>query len=272
MEKELNKVVVITGSTKGLGLEMARRFRRNGLNVVINGRDGKRLRIAEKKLERIPGKGEICAVAGDVSRSEDIRILLDTAVERFGRVDIWINNAGVNQPWKAMWELSEDEIDQILNTDLRSAVLGTRLATLQMEKQPDGGMIYNIEGHGSNDAMILGLNMYGTGKHAVTYFTKAYAKELEERKSKVRIGRLSPGIMITDFTNHALGGKETIELSDQTKKVYDILGDRPGVVAGFFVKKILSNKDNDVHFVWLTKRKAAFRFMTSAWTFIRHTS
>ena len=133
-------------------------------------------------------------------------------------------------------------------------------------------MIYNLEGHGSNDAMILGLNMYGTGKHAVTYFTKAYAKELEERKSKVRIGRLSPGIMITDFTNHALGGKETIELSDQTKKVYDILGDRPGVVAGFFVKKILSNKDNDVHFVWLTKRKAAFRFMTSAWTFIRHTS
>ena len=77
-----------------------------------------------------------------------------------------------------------------------------------MEKQPDGGFIYNIEGYGSNDAMMLGLNMYGTSKRAVTHFTQAFAKELAERGSKVKAGRLSPGIMITDFTVKALGDKE----------------------------------------------------------------
>ena len=265
MDKTGNKVVVITGSTKGLGLELAKGFRKNGFSVVINGRNEKRLLEAEKKIEREPGKGEILAVAGDVSRSEDIHKLLDTAVERFGHIDIWINNAGANQPYKTLWELSEDEIDEILRVDLRSAILGTRLATLQMEKQPDGGMIYNLEGHGSNDAMILGLSMYGTSKRALTYYTQAFAKELKERGSKVKIGRLSPGIMLTDFTTQALGGKESIELSEKTKKVYSILGDRPEVVAEFFMKKILGNTKNDVHFQWLTNRKAAFRFMTAAW-------
>lgn len=259
------KCVVITGSTKGLGLEMAKRFRKKDLNVVINGRDERRLSEAQRKLRRIGSEAGVCAVAGDVTKSEDLKKLLDTAVERFGHVDIWINNAGANQPWKALWELSEEEIDQILRIDLRGAVLGTRLAALQMEQQPEGGMIYNLEGYGSNDAMMMGLNMYGTCKRAITYFTKAFAKELEERGSKVKIGRLSPGIMVTDFMTQALGGRETIELSESTKKIYNILGDRPGVVASYFVKKILGNTKNDAHFQWLTTGKVMTRFITSPW-------
>ena len=263
-KKEL-KCVVITGSTRGLGLEMAKRFRKKNLNVVINGRDERRLADALRKLRRIGSEAEVCGVAGDVTESEDLKKLLDTAVERFGHVDIWINNAGTNQPWKALWELSEEEIDQILRIDLRGAILGTRLAALQMEQQPEGGMIYNLEGYGSNDAMTLGLNMYGTCKRALTYFTKAFAKELEERGSKVKIGRLSPGIMATDFMTQALGGRETIELSESTKKIYNILGDRPGVVASYFVKEILGNNKNDAHFRWLTTGKVMTRFMKSPW-------
>ena len=189
---------------------------------------------------------------------------MDETVKEFGTVDIWINNAGVNQPSKAMWELDESEIDGVLDIDLRGSVMGTKYATLQMEKQPNGGFIYNMEGYGSNDAMMLGLNMYGTSKRAITHFTKAYAKELTERKSKVKIGRLAPGIMITDFTRKALGGKQNIELSEKTKKVYNILGDYPDVVAKFLVDNMLTNTANDAHIEWLTGKKAAFRFMTAA--------
>jgi len=263
MANTSDRVVVITGSTKGLGYEMARRFRKRGLHVVVNGRDEKQVAVTVKKLERIESEAGVLGVAGDISVSGDLKKLLDRAVERFGHVDIWINNAGVNQPDKALWELSEEEIDRILNVDLRGTILGTRLAALQMEQQPDGGMIYNVEGHGSNDAIIMGLSMYGTGKRAVTYFTRAFARELEERGSRVKIGRLSPGIMITDFTTHALGGQEDIELSEKTKQVYNILGDRPGVVAGFLVNRILGTTKNDAHIQWLTKRKAAWRFMTA---------
>ena len=165
---------------------------------------------------------------------------------------------------KAMWELTEKEIDAVLDIDLRGAVLGSREAVLLMENQPDGGYVYNIEGYGSNDAMMLGLNMYGTGKRAVTHFTRALARELSERNSRVKAGLLSPGIMITDFTVNALGGEQAIELPEKTKKVYNILGDYPDVVADYLVKKMLAEPAGGAHIQWLTGGKAAWRFMTAA--------
>ena len=130
---------------------------------------------------------------------------------------------------RAIWELSEQEIDAVLSIDLRGAIMGSRLAALQMEKQPEGGYIYNLEGYGSNDAMMLGLNLYGTSKRAVTHFTQALAKELEERGSRV----------------------------------YNILGDYPDVVAAHLVKGMLVNTKNNAHIEWLTGGKAAWRFMTA---------
>ena len=257
------KTVVITGSTRGLGLEMARLFHKNGWNLVINGVNPQRLEKAAEELRALPGDGAVEGFAGSVASEEELQGLLDFAVEKFGVLDIWINNAGVNQPMKAIWELSQEEIDAILNIDLRGAILGSRLAARQMEKQPEGGFIYNLEGYGSNDAMMLGLNLYGTSKRAVTHFTVALAKELEERGSRVKAGRLSPGIMITDFTVKALGGKESIALPEKTKKVYNILGDKPDVVAAHLVKEMLANSKNNAHIQWLTTGKAAWRFMTA---------
>jgi NAD(P)-dependent dehydrogenase (short-subunit alcohol dehydrogenase family) len=155
-------------------------------------------------------------------------------------------------------------IDALLSIDLRGTVLGTCEAVRIMEGQPSGGYIYNLEGYGSNDAMMLGLNMYGTGKRAVTHFSRAMAMELEERKSKVKVGLLSPGIMITDFTVKALGGEQDIELPDKTKKFYNVVGDYPDVAAAFLVKKMLSNTKNNAHIQWLTTAKVARRFMTAA--------
>ena len=257
------KTVVITGSTRGLGFEMAKLFHKNGWNLVINGVNPQRLEKAAEELRALPGDGAVEGFAGSVASEEELQGLLDFAVEKFGVLDIWINNAGVNQPMKAIWELSQEEIDAILNIDLRGAILGSRLAARQMEKQPEGGFIYNLEGYGSNDAMMLGLNLYGTSKRAVTHFTVALAKELEERGSRVKAGRLSPGIMITDFTVKALGGKESIALPEKTKKVYNILGDKPDVVAAHLVKEMLANSKNNAHIQWLTTSKAAWRFMTA---------
>ena len=257
------KTVVITGSTRGLGWEMAKLFHKNDWNVVLNGVNPERLTSAVEKLKAENGRGGVDGFAGSVASGEAIQALIDHAVSSFGAIDIWINNAGVNQPMRAIWELTEAEIDAILNIDLRGAILGSRLAALQMEKQAEGGFIYNLEGYGSNDAMMLGLNLYGTSKRAVTHFTQAFARELDERHSKVRAGRLSPGIMITDFTVKALGGAESIQLPEKTKKVYNILGDYPDVVAAHLVKGMLENTKNNAHIEWLTNGKAAWRFMTA---------
>ena len=256
--------VVITGSTRGLGFEMAKRFRAADWNLVLNGVNQERLEQAVQKLRSLPGAGRVEGCRGSVASAEELEALAAFAAEQFGTVEIWINNAGVNQPMKPIWELSKEEIDAILNIDLRGAVLGSRLAVRLMEKQASGGFLYNLEGYGSNDAMMLGLNLYGTSKRAVTHFTQALAKELEERGSKVKAGRLSPGIMITDFTVKALGGAESIALPEKTKKVYNILGDYPDVVAEHLVKGMLTNTKNNAHIEWLTSSKAAWRFMTAA--------
>jgi NAD(P)-dependent dehydrogenase (short-subunit alcohol dehydrogenase family) len=257
------KTALITGSTRGLGYEMSRRFRLAGWNVVMNGVNKKRLEQAVQSMQDLPGDGSAEGICGNVANGAEVQVMADFALERFGGIDIWINNAGVNQPMKPLWELSESEVDAILDIDLRGAVLGSRLAVQLMEKQEGGGYVYNVEGYGSNDAMMTGLNMYGTSKRAVTHFTQALAKELEEHNSKVKAGRLSPGIMITDFTVKALGGSENIDLPEKTKRVYNVLGDYPDVVAEFLVRRMLSNTKNNAHIQWLTGTKAALRFMTA---------
>ena len=257
------KTVVITGSSRGLGFEIANQFIKKGWNVVINGINEEHIKLALEKLKNQKNKGSVESFLGNISSEKDIKGLINFTIEKFKNIDIWINNAGINQPMKALWELTEKEIDKILNVNLKGTIFGTRLATLQMEKQLNGGYIYNMEGFGNDDSMMLGLNLYGTSKRAVTYFTQAYAKELEEKKSKVKIGRLSPGIVITDFITKALGGEEEIKLTDKVKNIYNILGDYPDVIAEFLVNNILNTKINNVKIEWLTKSKAAWRFMLS---------
>lgn len=256
------KTVVITGSARGLGFEMAKLFRKANLNVIISDLKEENLRIAKEELDKIEGKGKVEYKVCNVTNSKDIQELIDFTDKEFNAIDIWINNAGVNQPDKAIWELTEQEIGLVLDVDLKGAIMGSKLALEYMSKH-NKGAIYNIEGYGSNDAMMKGLSIYGTSKRAITYFTQALAKESEELKTGVIIGRLSPGIMITDFITNALGDKGKIELPEKTKKVYNILGDYPDVVAKFLVENILTNTKNNVHIEWLTNGKAAWRFMTA---------
>jgi len=256
------KTVVITGSARGLGFEMAKLFKQNNLNVVISDLYEENLMKAKEKLDKIESNSKVEYCLCNVTKSSDIMNLIEFAKEKFEKIDIWINNAGVNQPEKAIWELTEEEIDLVLDVDLKGAIIGSKLIMEEMIKNGEGA-IYNIEGYGSNDAKMLGLSIYGTSKRAITYFTEALAKESEERNTNVLVGKLSPGIMITDFIKTALGNKEKIKLSEKTKKVYNILGDYPDVVAKFLVNGILKNNKNNAKIEWLTTRKAAFRFMTA---------
>lgn len=255
------KTVVITGSARGLGFNMARIFRLNNYNVVISDLKEEALKSAKEILEKETSEGKVSYKICNVSSLNELEELAEYAEKEFGSIDIWINNAGVNQPQKAVWELSKEEIDTIINVDLRGTIYGSKVAMEHMSKNHKGA-IYNIEGYGSNDAHMLGLNMYGTSKRAVTYFTESLAMEAEKLNTGVIVGKLSPGIMITEFTTHSLVN-DRIELSEKTKKVYNILGDTPETVGKFLVDRMISNTKNNVKINWLTNAKAFGRFMTA---------
>ena len=257
------KTVVITGSARGLGFEMAKVFRKNDFNVVISDLGEENLQKAIEVLNTIEGKGDLSYQVCNVTESREVEDLVQFVKEKYQVIDIWVNNAGVNQPDQAIWELEDSAIDLVLKVDLKGTILCSKYVMKEMEKQKQGA-IYNVEGYGSNDATMLGLSIYGTAKRGVTYFTEALAKENATRNTGVIIGKLSPGIMITDFITNALANQEKIELSEKTKKVYNILGDYPDVVANFLVKGMIQNTKNNAKIDWLPNWKAALRFMTCA--------
>lgn len=254
------KTVVITGSARGLGLEMAKCFRGKNFNVIISDLFKKDLEEAKKQLLKIKSTGDIDYYVCDVAKESDISNMIDGVCNKYGVIDFWINNAGINQPDKMIWDMTSDEIDKMVDIDLKGTIIASKLIANVMIEQ-NSGSIYNVEGHGSNDAVIPGLSIYGTAKRGITYFTTALAKEMENRKVDVMVGRLSPGIMITDFLVNSFRNKK-IELSNKNKKVYNILGDYPDVVAKFLVNKMINNTNNNVKINWLTNGKAALRFMT----------
>ena len=232
------KTVVITGSARGFGLEMLKLFRMNDFNTVICDISKESITTAKEELEKINSKGKILSFEVDITKEEEVKDLINKVIKEV------------------------KTIDRLIDIDLKGTITCSKLIMQTMIKQKSG-QIFNVEGHGSNDAKILGLSLYGTSKRAVTYFTEALAYEAEQKNTNVLIGKITPGIMITNFITTALGDGEKITLDEKTKKVYNILGDYPETIAEFMVEKIINNEKNNVKFTWLTNRKAAWRFMTS---------
>jgi NAD(P)-dependent dehydrogenase (short-subunit alcohol dehydrogenase family) len=254
------KNIVITGSTRGLGLCMAKEFLKAGCNVTVSGRSEKSLEAARKELAGFSERVQL--VPCNVRQKEELERLWSEANAKWGRIDVWINNAGQNCPHEFVHDTEKNYVDAVIDTNLKGMIFGSQVAMLHMLSQ-GGGQIWNMEGLGSNDMIQPKTILYGTTKHALTYFTKGIAKELEG--TPVLAGRLSPGMMLTDFITKDPDGKESPVIAQKDfKRIFNILADRPETVAAFFIPRILANKKQNAQIAWLTGPKAAGRFMTAA--------
>lgn len=262
----MKHTVVITGSARGLGFEMAKQFLARKYNVSICDVNRDALANAEAVLKQFaPSVDMVLATPCDVTKLDDLEHLWAATAEAFGEIDIWVNNAGVNQPMIPLWELEKKTIDMLVDIDLKGAIYGSKVAIAHMKAQGHG-CVYCIEGFGADNATQLGLTAYGSAKKGVQYLVRGLATELKKTDTPVQVGRLNPGIMITNFITHPLGDGKAMELSDKTKQVYNILGDYPDVVAKFLVRGMTKNvkaKKQDDYVAWLTPQKAAWRFMTA---------
>ena len=109
------KTVVITGSARGLGFELAKVFRKNNYNVVLSDIMEEKLGKAKENLENsIKSESKVIAVVCDVTKEADLQNLMDKTIEAFKGVDVWINNAGVNQPMIPIWEVASDSINRLI--------------------------------------------------------------------------------------------------------------------------------------------------------------
>lgn len=200
MAAELDgKVVVITGSTRGIGRAMAEACARAGAAVVVSSRTAA---AVEETVAQIRADGGTASgVACDVTREDDLRSLLDAALDEHGRVDVWVNNAGMSLGLRTHLDTSADEMRTIVETNLLSTMIASKLATEHFLRQAEaggaGGVLINVSGRGGNGRPGAYTAAYTGTKAGVTVFTKSLAQE--HKGDPVSMLVFMPGMVDTDF-------------------------------------------------------------------------
>ena len=251
------KKVVITGSTRGIGLSMAKEFLKKGCKVTVTGRAPKATDELIKELRNYEDSYQY--VPCNVRSISEVEALWETAAKHWGGIDIWLNNAGQNVPHEFCYNTEASYVDAVIDTNMKGVIYGSQVAAKHMLVQ-GYGQIWNMEGLGSNDMIQVKTILYGTTKRALTYFTRGLAKEL--RGTPVLAGLLSPGMVLTEFMTKTPEGETSPVLQDKSFQfIFNNLGDRPETVAAFFIPRILENRRNNAHIVWLTNTKSFLRMM-----------
>jgi NAD(P)-dependent dehydrogenase (short-subunit alcohol dehydrogenase family) len=252
------KIVVITGSARGIGYGLADSFLSRGSGVVICDLNQEKVEDAVAKLDRKHGSGRIFGVLCDVTEIEQVKYLWGSSVDHFGSVDIWINNAGVSTARKKYWEYSTNELKSVVDVNLLGALYGSQVALQGMLEQGSGSL-YNVEGLGSNGQIVEGLSLYGTTKYGVAYLNRSLVKEVES--TPVIVGVISPGMVLTDLL---IGEREADSAEwEETKRIFNILADKVETVTPWLADRVLENTRNGARIEWLTRSKVAWRFISA---------
>ncbi len=189
-----DRVVIITGASKGLGVGIAEMCAAEGARVVLAARSFDRL--AELAAAIRAGGGVAHPVRCDVGRLDDLRSLVGETVATFGRIDGLVNNAGVNYV-KPFLETTEEDWERVISIDLKGSFFLTQMVAQQMVRQaPRGGAIVQIASVHTY-ASVAGASPYDAAKHGMVGFSKAAAIELA--REGVRINVLSPGLCRTEI-------------------------------------------------------------------------
>lgn len=232
-EKQLQgKVVVITGASSGFGKGAARKFAQNGASVVLAARRDQLLQELQDELEA--AGSEALVVHTDVGRREEVEHLLSSTLSRFGRVDIWVNNAG-SGAFGLFDETPLDDHLRVIETDLIGVIYGSYCAIKQFRRQGAGTLI--------NMASVAGktphpyFSSYAAAKHGVVGLTGSIREELKQEKiDTIRVCLIEPTSFDTPFFEHA--ASHTGHQAAPIPPVYD-----PQDVADTIVRLAINPKD-----------------------------
>ena len=233
--------IVITGGTRGIGFGLVKYFLANGHSIAFSGTKQESIDNTVKKLT-----GDLLGVVSDVRVYTDIVKLYAEAKEKFGVIDVWINNAGVDQDRSDVADFKPENVDKVIDINVKGMINATSYVTSQM-KLVDHGIVYNMEGLGSDGRMINQTILYGSSKRLLRYFSIGANKELKD--TNVFVGRLSPGMVFTDLLLH--------ELDDEALKIINILADDVETVTRYLGKNIEKGKKK---IFWLSTLKILGKF------------
>ena len=205
------KVAIVTGGNSGIGMAIVLELARQGASIVID--YVAHPEATEALAEQVRALGDrVIGVKADVSQLSDLRSLIATAVQEFGRVDIMVNNAGV-ETRSSILDTTEEQYDKVLSINLKSAFFGAQLAAQQMIRQGSGGRIINITSV-HEDWPMPGNTAYCLSKGGMRMLTRTAGVELAPHK--ILVVGVGPGAVATPINRSTMQNPELLQKLDRT--------------------------------------------------------
>lgn len=194
-ESKERKVVLVTGASRGIGKEVALKYAENGYDVAINYVSNKTDVESLRKEFEEKGVSSLILKA-DVSKADEVENLVNQTIEKYGKIDVLVNNAGITKD-NLLIRMSEEEFDRVIEINLKGTYLVTKFVTKYMMKKRSGSIINlsSVVGVSGN----AGQCNYSASKAGIIGFTKSIAKELASRN--IRVNAVAPGFIETDMTS-----------------------------------------------------------------------
>jgi NADP-dependent 3-hydroxy acid dehydrogenase YdfG len=240
------KVVVITGASAGIGAELAKQLAAKGAKVVLAAR-----RKTELDAVAAMMGDSALAVVTDVTKRRDVEHLSKAAIERFGRIDVWVNNAGrgISRP---VAELTDDDLDAMWRDNMKSVVYGIQ-AVLPHFKERNQGQIVNVSSGLSRAPFASVRAAYGAVKSAVNMLSASLRVELRATHPGIVVTVLLPGVVATEFgvnsinatiDNRKLPGAQSVE--DAARAIVDVIENpRPEAYTSTFIAEAVGRYQRD---------------------------
>lgn len=234
------KVIVITGASSGMGASAARHLANEGAKVVLGARRNERIQQLAAEINKNGGKA--IAKATDVTKREQLKDLVELAVEKFGKVDVIINNAGI-MPLSPLEELKIDEWDQMIDVNFKGVLYGIAAVLPHMKKQKSGHIINvsSVAGH----KMWPNSSVYGATKYAVRALSEGLRQEVKPYNIRTTI--VSPGSVETELLDH-ISDKEIAESIHKRTDEYALAPDSFAKIVAFAISQPAEVDINEVLF------------------------
>jgi NAD(P)-dependent dehydrogenase (short-subunit alcohol dehydrogenase family) len=258
------QTVVITGSTQGLGLGYAREFLRRGHNVVLSGRSPATVAAAVERLGvEFPGAhGRIVGIDCEVAELAAVQRLWDFAVDSFGRVDIWLNNAGYARTGARFADNTSAEIESMVSANVIGSINAAQVAIAGMQRQGGGKLYLTLGGGGATGRVVPGMTVYSTTKRAVRYLADCLVKERRELKDdSILIGTISPGINITEGMLREMRSVPSAQRARAMKQL-NFIGEHVETTTPWIVERVLAGRKQGDDITWLTTGRLAKRALS----------
>lgn len=255
-----NKVVVITGSTRGFGRATAELMLAAGARVIVSGR---KQTVVDEVVAELDKDGQVIGRACDVSAANQVYALARFAIEEFGQIDIWINNAGITPMAGGILDFAPEVAEQTFRVNCVGTLNGTQ-AALHYMKPLRRGTIVNLYGRGSDLRPATPSGLYGATKAWITSFTRTMAKEYADLG--VQVVGFSPGMMLTDMLDvQEVVGEQVAETMKNFPMVLEALGNPPDVPARELVRLLETNDKPFVEYKFMSGLRGIKMIAKFAW-------